>query len=99
MALFELRRHREQLAVPGQAVDVDLHDPQIGGGGSEVDIHHRCQMAVEIVRRDVDLKGVRRGGDLDRLPHAVPHRVDDRDIHRLLAKIGQEFAQPEQGLA
>jgi hypothetical protein len=33
------------------------------------------------------------------LPHPIPDRVNDRDIHRLLAKIGQEIAQAEQGFA
>ena len=45
------------------------------------------------------LGGVGGGRDLHRLPHPVPHCIDDRDIHRLLAEIGQEFAQPQQGLA
>src|SRR5664279_535878 len=56
-------------------------------------------MAVEVMRRDVDLEGVGGAGDLHRLPYAVPGRVDDGDIHRLFAEIGQEFAQAQQGLA
>jgi hypothetical protein len=37
--------------------------------------------------------------DLHRLPDPVPHRIDDRDIHSLLAEVRQEFAQSEQGFA
>jgi hypothetical protein len=48
-----------------------------------VRVHHRGQVAVEIVRGDIDLMGVRVGRDLNRLPDPVPHRIDDRDIHRL----------------
>jgi len=99
MAVLELRHGGEHLVVPGEAVDVDLHDAQIRRRGGEMRIHHRRQMAVEIVRRDVDLERFGGGRDLHRLPHAVPHRVDDRHIHRLLAEIGQELAQAQQCLA
>ena len=41
-------------------------------------------MTVEVVRGDVDLVRFRRGGDFHGLPHAVPRRIDDGDVHGLL---------------
>jgi hypothetical protein len=49
--------------------------------------------------RDIDLMGIGGSRDLHRLPDPVPHRIDDRDIHSLLAEVRQEFAQSEQGFA
>src|SRR6185295_11388119 len=41
---------REQLVVPGQAIDVGLHDAQIRHCGAEMRAHHAAEMAVEIMR-------------------------------------------------
>src|SRR5215471_19063807 len=54
MTILELRGCRKDLVVPCEAVDVDLHDPQIGDRGCEMRIHHRRQMAIKIVRSDID---------------------------------------------
>ena len=56
-------------------------------------------MAVKIVRGDVDLVRLGGGGDFHRLPHAIPGRVDNGDIHRLFAEVGHELAQAEERLA
>ncbi len=96
---FELRKRGEQLVVPGEAVYIDFHDPQVWSRRSEVHVHHRRQVALEIVRCDIHLERIGGSGDLERLPHPIPYRVNDRDIHRLLAKIGQEIAQADQGFA
>ena len=99
VAVLEHRRVVDQLVVPGQAVDVGLHDAQVRHGGREVRVHHRAQVAVEVVRRHVDLVRLGAGRDLHRLPHAVPGRVDDGHVHGLLAEVGQELAQAQQRLA
>ncbi len=46
---------RDQLVVPGEPVDVGLHDAQVRHRRAEVRGHHGAQVAVEVVRRDVDL--------------------------------------------
>ena len=99
MAVDDLRHMGEQFMVPGQAVDVGFHDAQVRHRRAEMRVLHRAEMAVEIMRGDVDLEMLGGSGDLHRLPHPVPGRVDDRDVHRLLGEIGQEFAQAQQRLA
>ena len=42
-----------------------------------------AEMAVEVVRRHVDLVGVRHRRDLDGLPDPIPGDVDDRHVHRV----------------
>ena len=71
VALLELRRDGKHLLVPREAIDIYLHDPKIRHRGGKMRIHHRGEMAIEIVRRDVDLERVGRAGDLDRLPHPI----------------------------
>src|SRR5215469_5972216 len=88
MTVLELRGCCKDLVVPREAVNVDLHDPQIGDGGCEMRIHHRRQMAIKIVRRDIDLERLGGSRDLHRLPYPVPHCVEDRDVHCLLMEIG-----------
>src|SRR5215470_10452910 len=83
----------KQLMVPSHAIDIDFHDAQVRHRRGEMSAHHGAQVAVEIVRRYVDLVSLGRCSDLHRLPDAIPHGVDNGDIHRLLAEIGQEFAQ------
>jgi hypothetical protein len=99
MAVDNVRHMREQFVVPREAIDVSLHDPQIRHGCREMCIHHGAEMAVKIMRRDVDLEMFGGGSDLHRLPHPVPGRVDDGDIHRLFVEVGQELAQAQQRLA
>ena len=48
----------EQFVVPSEAVDVDFHDPQVRHRRAEMRVHHAAEMAVEIMRRDVDLVGL-----------------------------------------
>jgi len=76
MAVLELRHRGEHFRVPRQTIDIDLHDPEIRYGGGKTRIHHRGEMAVEIVLRDVDLE--RLGGGLrsssPAIPRSIPHR-------------------------
>ncbi len=99
MTVDKFRDVVEQFMIPGNAVDVGLHDAQIRHRRREVRVHHRAQMAIEVVRGDVDLMRVGGCGDFHRLPDAVPWRIDDGHVHRLLAEIGHELAQAEQRLA
>src|SRR5262249_40589914 len=99
IAILDVGRMSEQLMIPGEAINVYLHDAQIGNGGAEVRVHHGAEMAIEIMRRDIDLESFRRGRNLHGLPHAVPRSVDDCDIDRLLAEIRKEFTEGQQCLA
>ena len=90
---------RKQLVIPGQPVDVDLHDPQMRYGSSKMGIHHRAEMAVKVVRRDGHLVGLGGGGNFHRLPDPVPHRIDDGHVHGLLVKVWQKFAQAKECFA
>ena len=67
--------------------------------GGEVRVHHRREVTIEIMRRDIDLVRLGRGRNLQGLPHAVPDRIDDRDVDSLLPEIGQEFAKADQRFA
>ena len=89
----------EEFVVPCQAIDIGFHDAQVRHRRAEMGIHHRAEVAIEIMRRDVHFVVFGCGCDLHRLPHPVPGRVDDRDVHRLLAEIGQEFTQAQQRFA
>ena len=56
-------------------------------------------MAVEVVRRHVDLVDVRHRGDLQRLVQPVPDHVDDRHIGRVIVEERLELAPAVQRLA
>ena len=99
MAVDDLGHMREQFMVPRQAVDVGFHDAQVRHGGREMRVLHGAEMAVEIMRGDVDLEMFGGSRNLHRLPYPVPGRVDDGDVHRLLVEVGQELAQAQQRLA
>src|SRR5262245_11471469 len=99
VAVLDLRLDGYQLVVPGHGVDVDLHDAEVGDHGAEVRAHHGGQRAVEVVGRDVDLAGVGHGRDLQRLPKAVPGRVDDGHVHRGLLEVRPIVPPPEQTFA
>src|SRR6516164_7431675 len=43
MPRLDLRRVRHQLVVPGEAIDVDLHDAQVGHRGGKMRVHHGAQ--------------------------------------------------------
>src|SRR6516225_3749153 len=66
----------EEFVVPGEAIDIDLHDAQIRHRGAEMRIHHGAKMAIEVVWRDIHLIGFCGGCNFHRLPHPVPGRVD-----------------------
>src|SRR6202171_3451420 len=93
VAVFNLGQVSEKLVIPCQPGDIRLHDSQVRYRRAEVGVHHGAEVAVKIMRCDVDLKRLGGRSDLHRLPHAVPWRIDDRDIDSLFAEIGQKFAQ------
>jgi hypothetical protein len=99
VAIFDRWRAREQLVVPREAIDVVFHDAQVGHRRGEVDVHHRGEVTVEVVRRDVHVERFGGVGDLHGLPYSVPDGIDDRDVHRLFLEIQQELAHPEEGFA
>src|SRR5215469_8564459 len=81
MTILDCRKMRKQLVVPRHTVHVNFHDAEVRHSRGEMSIHHGAQVAVKIVRGDVDLVSLSRGGDLHRLTNAVPHGVDYCDIH------------------
>ena len=56
-------------------------------------------MTVEVVRRDVDLMRLRESGNFQRLPHSVPHAIDDRHVEGASGKVWQELCATDQRLA
>ena len=90
---------RDQIVLPRNVVDVDLHDAEVRHGRAEVRAHRAAEVPVEIVRRDVHLVRVGHRCDLVRLPGAVPGHVDDGDVHRLVREIGAKFPNPVQRFA
>src|SRR5260221_14529737 len=57
-AVLDDRRNRHQIVLPRHVVDVDLHDAEIRHRGAEMRAHQGREMAVEIMRRDIDLVSV-----------------------------------------
>ena len=99
VAVLDARRLGDEIVLPGHVVDVDLHDAEVRDRGAEVRAHQRRHVAVEVVRRAVDLVGLRHGRDLHRLEDAVPGQVDDADVHRALLEVILELAAAEEALA
>jgi hypothetical protein len=89
---------RDQLVLPRHGLRVGLHDPEVRDDGGEVGAHHGREVAVEIVRRHVDLVRVGHRRDLHRLSDPVPGDVDDRDVHRVPLEERAVFPAPEQAL-
>src|SRR5215470_17757942 len=65
VAVLDDRWAGDDIVLPGDVVDVDLHDLEVGDRGAEMRADQRAEMAVEIMRRAVDLEGIRHIGDLD----------------------------------
>src|SRR5437899_5545710 len=99
VSVADHRRARDERALPGYVVDVDLHDAHVGEHGAEVQGGQVGQMAVVVVRRDVDLACFRQPPDLHRLREAVPRHVDDRHVDRMALEERPVLAQGHQALA
>jgi hypothetical protein len=74
-------------------------NPEVRDDGGEVGAHHGREVAVEVVRRHVDLVGVGHRRDLDGLDDPVPGDVDDRHVHRVPFEERPVFAAPEEALS
>src|SRR6266851_4082758 len=96
VAILDDRGHGDDVVLPFDVVDVDLHDFEVRHHGAHMRADQRAEMAVEIMRRDIDLVGVSHGRDLDRFEDTVPGYVDDRVIDRLVLKIRPELAPAVQ---
>src|SRR2546428_5803764 len=57
-AARDLGQRREELVPIGRLLRVTLHDPHVGDGGAEVETLERAEVAVVVVRRDVELVGL-----------------------------------------
>ena len=68
MAINNRWRNGEELAVGGDSVDVGFHDAQMRNGGGEMGAHHCREVAIEVLRRHVDLVSVGPSGNLRYLP-------------------------------
>ena len=89
-------RDGHDLVVPGDPVDVGLHDDDVRGCGRPVGVHHRGEVPVEVVRSDAVAHAVGHRGHLGRLPEAVPDAVDDRYVERPGNQIRVQLADAEQ---
>src|SRR4249919_3971449 len=95
----ELGHAGEEVAVPRESINIDFHDLEVGYCGGPMQVHERRQVAIEVVRRRVDLMRVGQCRDPEGLPHAVPDAVDDRDVDRLGGEIRRERSCSNQGFA
>ena len=98
-AVFDDRRVGDDVVLPAHIVDVDFHDFEVRRHRAHMGAYQRAQMAVEIMRRHIDLVGVGHCRDLQQFENAVPGHVDDRVIDRLVLEIGAELAPAIQRLA
>ena len=94
VAIDDFRYMGHQVVYPRHMIDIDLHNPEIRHGCTQVRTHHGRQMTVEIMRRDIHLMGICNGGDFLGLPSTVPGYIDNRNVHGLGFKILPEFANP-----
>src|SRR5258707_11939629 len=51
MAVLDLGQVGEQLVIPSEPIDVDLHDAEIRDRGAEMRVHQAAEMAIEIEDR------------------------------------------------
>ncbi len=72
---------------------------KFGIAAAEVGAHQRGHVAVEVVRRAVDLAGLGHGRDLHRLEDAVPGQVDYADVHGTILEEIFELATAERAFA
>src|SRR5260221_9478417 len=96
LAVLDDRRDGDEVVLPRHVVDVDLHDAEIRHRGAEMCAHQGREMAVEIMRRDIDLVSVGHRRDLDRLGETVPRHVDDGDVDRAGLEERAKAAAAEQ---
>ena len=99
MPVLDDRRRRHQVVLPRHVVDVDLHDAHVRQRGAEMRAHQGGQVAVEVVRRHVDLVRLGHVADLHALGEAVPGDVDDGHVHRVVLEEGAELPPREQRFA
>src|SRR3954466_14880160 len=64
ISILDVGQMSKELVIPRQSIDIDFHDPQIRHGRAEMSVHQRAEVAVKVMRRDVDLEGVRGSSDL-----------------------------------
>jgi hypothetical protein len=99
VAVLYARRLGDEIVLPGHVIDVDLHDAEVRNRCAEVGAHQRGHVAVEVVRRAVDLVGLGHGRDLHRLEDAVPGHVDNADVHGIILEEIFELATAEEAFA
>src|SRR5947209_6336445 len=63
-AVLDCRDNRIEFVAPRSAVDVDLHDPEIRHDRAERRADGTAQMAIEIMRGDIDLIDIGHRSDL-----------------------------------
>src|SRR5262245_56596635 len=88
----------DERALPRHVVDVDLHDAHVREHGAEVQRVQVGQVAVVVVRGNVDLARFRQPPDLHRLREAVPGHVDDRDVDCVLLQKRPVLPETHQAL-
>jgi len=88
-----------ELVAPRRAVYVNFHYPEVWHDGAECCADCAAQMAVEIMRRDVDLVHVSHRGDFQRLVQSIPDHVDDCNVRGVVIEERLELAPTVQRLA
>src|SRR5262249_25396972 len=99
VAIADRRLLGDEGALPGHVVDVDLHDAHVRQHGAEMQRMQVGQVAVIVVRGDVDLARLGQPPDLHGLRETVPRHVDDGHVHRVLLQKRPVLAQAHQALA
>src|SRR5688572_17357204 len=83
---------------PWDTIEIHLHHLEIGNYRGKTGADEIRQVAVVVVGSDIDLIGLRQRGYFHRLQEAVPDRVDDRHIDRLMIEEMPILAAPGQML-
>ena len=92
MAVDNVERAVGEVVFPGDIVDVDFHDADIGDGRAEVQGMHRGEVRVVVVGRAVELVALGEQGDIAGAGEALPGDVDHHVVHGARFEVGAVVA-------
>src|SRR5882724_8841277 len=99
VAVLDHRGPADEVGFPRHVVGVDLHDAHVRQHRAQVQRVQVGQVAVVVVRGDVDLVGLGHAADLHGLGEAVPGHVDDGHVHRVALEERPVLAGADEALA